>query len=127
MYNLYELFFMYDYGHGMKRKGSVAYVVVLDYGKWQAHYMCRYVWLWKRISPLYCTYLGRFKGGFNYFSKYQYKQKANEKLIVWLWVFRLTLKGMKLLSNKPWIEQAYNAQGSAKDMFSLNPSRHHIY
>jgi hypothetical protein len=33
MYNLYELFFMYDYGHGMKRKGSVAYVVVLDYGK----------------------------------------------------------------------------------------------
>lgn len=31
------IFLMYDYVHGMKRKGTVAYVVVFDYGKYQAH------------------------------------------------------------------------------------------
>jgi hypothetical protein len=44
---------------------------------------------------------GRFKAGLNHFSNYQYKQNANEKLIVSSWGFTLTLKGMKLLSNKP--------------------------
>jgi hypothetical protein len=38
-----------------------------------------------------------------------------------------TLKDMKLFSNKPCTEQAYNAQGLAKDIFSLNLSRHHLY
>jgi hypothetical protein len=31
------IFLMYDYVHGMKRKGTVEYVVVFDYGKYQAH------------------------------------------------------------------------------------------
>ncbi len=66
-----------------------------------AHYMCSYVWLWQRISPLQCTYSGGFKGGFNYFAENQHKQNPNKKLIVWLWGFKFTLKGMKLLINKP--------------------------
>lgn len=35
-------FLMYDSGQGMKRKGRVTYVVMWDYGKWQAEYICMF-------------------------------------------------------------------------------------
>jgi hypothetical protein len=84
-----------------QKKGTMSYVIMFGYGKGLAHYMCSHVWLWERTNPFSCTYLGGFKGGFNFFSKNQHKQNANKNLIVWLWGFRLTLKGMKLLINKP--------------------------
>ncbi len=38
----------------------MSYVVMFDYGRGLAHYICNHVWLWEKTNTLKCTYLGVF-------------------------------------------------------------------
>jgi hypothetical protein len=50
-----QMNFLCGYGHGkkqFKKKGTMLYVIIFDYGRGPAHWICSHVWLWESTITL---------------------------------------------------------------------------